>query len=237
MGLPMTFADFAMTEVRFRKHFRNAQPDTWHDDMIPLAGFLNLAEEQREGKWPFIWTIDKKRELSRLLVDKTMVDSCEDRRNFWIMLKALAGIEKQVSPGEDIETRVRKEVVDKLTAGLMQLAGSQAEGLAEPITPPLRTTFETETLQAPKATGEYLTPWVDSNDCTSCDECVNLDSNIFTYDENKKAYIKNPQGGPYQNLVKAAERCPAQVIHPGLPKDRSTKGIDKWIKRAEKYNE
>ena len=29
MTLPMTFADFAVTEVRFRKHFRIAPPDTW----------------------------------------------------------------------------------------------------------------------------------------------------------------------------------------------------------------
>jgi len=36
--------------------------------------------------------------------------------------------------------------------------------------------------------------------------------------------------------VKAAEKCTAQVIHPGLPKDKSEKDIDKWIKRAEKYN-
>ena len=31
MELPMTFADFAITEVRFRKHFRMAPPDTWND--------------------------------------------------------------------------------------------------------------------------------------------------------------------------------------------------------------
>ena len=65
---------------------------------------------------------------------------------------------------------------------------------------------------------------------------LNLNSSIFVYDSNKKAVIKNPSGGPYQDLVKAAERCTARVIHPGLPKDRSVKGIEKWIKRAEKYN-
>jgi pyruvate-ferredoxin/flavodoxin oxidoreductase len=26
------------------------------------------------------------------------------------------------------------------------------------------------------------------------------------------------------------------VIHPGLPRDRSAKDVDKWIKRGEKYN-
>ena len=83
---------------------------------------------------------------------------------------------------------------------------------------------------------EYMAPYIDSDLCTACDECVRLNGNIFAYNENKKAFIKNPDGGPYMDLVKAAEKCTAGVIHPGLPKDRSAKDIDKWIKRGEKYN-
>src|SRR5690606_25185469 len=92
LELPVTFADFAMTEARFRKHFRMAPPDTWHDGMVPLAEFLELDEGDREGKFPFIWTVDKKQRLSRLIVAKPMVESCEERRDFWIMLKSLAGV-------------------------------------------------------------------------------------------------------------------------------------------------
>ena len=40
----------------------------------------------------------------------------------------------------------------------------------------------------------------------------------------------------YRDLVKAAEKCTAQVIHPGLPADRGEVDIDKWIARGEKYN-
>ncbi len=63
-----------------------------------------------------------------------------------------------------------------------------------------------------------------------------MNPNIFVYNDQKKAIIKNPQGGPYKDLVKAAERCTAGVIHPGLPKDRSEKDVEKLIARAEKYN-
>ena len=87
-----------------------------------------------------------------------------------------------------------------------------------------------------RAAGDSIAPWIDTAQCTACDECVNLNSSIFAYNENKKAYLKNPNGGPYKDIVKAAERCTARVIHPGLPKDRSAKGIDKWIKRGEKFN-
>ena len=82
-----------------------------------------------------------------------------------------------------------------------------------------------------------MAPWIETELCTSCDECTNLNGNIFVYDGNKKAVIKDPQGGPYTDIVKAAERCTAQVIHPGTPKDpNSVKNVEKWIARAKKYN-
>ena len=89
---------------------------------------------------------------------------------------------------------------------------------------------------APTSSDDYMAPWIDTEQCTACDECIKLNPNIFEYNENKKAYIKNADGGPYQDLVKAAERCTAQVIHPGLPRDRTVKNIEKWVARAEKYN-
>jgi pyruvate-ferredoxin/flavodoxin oxidoreductase len=48
--------------------------------------------------------------------------------------------------------------------------------------------------------------------------------------------IRDPDGGPYQDLVKAAERCTARVIHPGLPRDPTAPGLARWIERARRYN-
>ncbi|MCF1717079.1 hypothetical protein L0U88_20735, partial [Flavihumibacter sp. RY-1] len=53
MEVAMTFADFALTEARFRKHFRKAPRDTWNENMIVLADFLELPESEREGKFPY----------------------------------------------------------------------------------------------------------------------------------------------------------------------------------------
>jgi len=86
------------------------------------------------------------------------------------------------------------------------------------------------------AAGDYLAPWIDTPNCTACDECIQLNSKVFVYNADKKAIIKNAEAGSYKDLVKAAERCTARVIHPGLPRNRSEKGIEKWIKRGEKYN-
>jgi pyruvate-ferredoxin/flavodoxin oxidoreductase len=248
MEIATTFVDFAVTETRFRKHFRKVPRDAWSEDMLLVSDYLDLDEDEREGKIPYVWALDAKRELSRLLVDQSMVRSAAERRDFWVMLRALAELDEEL-PVDDgqLESRVRQEVVQKIAAGLMGLvSGNQAldlnamletslpAGPAE--APPVLTAVETPA-PAPAATsGEYMAPWIETEECTACDECILINPQIFEYNADKKAYIKNPDGGPYRDLVKAAEKCTAQVIHPGLPRDLSAKDIAKWIKRGEKLN-
>jgi len=238
MEVPMTFADFALTETRFRKHFRMAPPDTWSDSMVPLAEFLELPEDEREGCFPFVWTVDRKQQLSRLLVDRAMVESCEDRRDFWVMLRALAGLRSDEAPSrEAIAQEVRQEVVGRIAAGLLELAGGDTGEAVDLLAGgPAGEAAPAVADEAAGRAGDGMAPWLDTDECTACDECVNLNSSMFKYNESKKAFIADPGAGPYRDLVKAAERCTAQVIHPGLPKDRSAKDIDKWIARGQKFN-
>jgi len=49
------------------------------------------------------------------------------------------------------------------------------------------------------------------------------------------AYVLDPRGAPYKDIVKAAEKCTAGCLHPGTPYNKNEKGVDKYIKRAEKY--
>jgi pyruvate-ferredoxin/flavodoxin oxidoreductase len=233
MELPLTFADFAMSEVRFRKHFRAAPPDTWNDNMIPLAEFLDMGEDDRDGCFPYIWSVDREQQLSRLLVAAPMVESCVDRSNFWKMLRALAGEGEAGLDRNAIAAEVRQEVLARVTQGLLQLTG-ETGAAAAPVTTTAAALVGAPA--APAADGDFMAPWIDTEECTSCDECTKLNSKIFVYNDKKKALIKDPAGGPYRDVVKAAEKCTARVIHPGLPRDRSEKDIDKWIKRAEKYN-
>ena len=237
MEVPMTFVDFAITEARFRKHFRVAPQEAWNDSMVPLAELMELDPEAREGKFPYVWSVDRKQRLTRLLVDRVMVESAEDRRDFWTMLRALAGVSPGAAPPsrEAIEGEVRREMVGKIAASLMQLAGGEAS-TAAPLAAPASPAAPAAPQPAKGADGESMAPWIDTEECTSCDECIQINPKIFAYNDKKKAFIQNPDGGPYQDLVKAAEKCTAQIIHPGLPRDRSAKDIDKWIARGRKYN-
>ena len=235
MELPMTFADFAITEARFRKHFRQVPRDSWNENMVLLADFLALEENDREGKFPFIWAINRQEQLNRVLVDKTIVESCEERRDFWLLLKSLAQVDKvKVADTKEVEQKIRAEVVGKIAQGLMHIASGEESFL------PLGEIFSTTTALAPNSpnaiTGS-MGPWLDTADCSSCNECIQLNPSIFAYNADNKAYIKDADGGPYEDIVKAAEKCTARVIHPGLPKDTSIKDYDKWVKRGEKFNQ
>ncbi|MDX1673892.1 MAG: ferredoxin, partial [Longimicrobiales bacterium] len=81
-----------------------------------------------------------------------------------------------------------------------------------------------------------MEPFIETARCTTCDECTNLNNRMFKYDENKQAYIADATAGTFRELVMAAERCPAGIIHPGDPLNENEKDLDKWVKRAEPFN-
>ncbi len=234
MEVAMTFADFALTEGRFRKHFRKIPRDAWNDSLMVLAEFLELEEIEREGKYPYIWAVDRQQRLNRVMVSKTIVDSCEERRDFWLMLRSIAGVQPEKVQEADLEGRIRKEVVSKIAQGLMKMAGEEGASLEDIAIGEEAT--ESSPDEAEASPSSYMAPWIETKECTSCDECIKLNPNMFAYNEDNKAYIKDPKAGPYQDLVRAAEKCTARVIHPGLPPDPTAPDMEKWIKRGEKFN-
>ena len=123
MDVPLTFADFAMTEARFRKQFRTVPRDAWNDDMIPLAEFIELSADDRDGKFPFIWAVDRKNRLIRVIPAAPLVRASEDRRNFWRTLKSMAGVREQVDVGAIVE-KARAEFAQSISSRLMDMVAS-----------------------------------------------------------------------------------------------------------------
>ncbi|MDE3197966.1 MAG: ferredoxin, partial [Acidobacteriota bacterium] len=217
---------------RFRKQFRTVPRDAWNENLIPLHDFLDLAAEDREGRFPYIWAVNQKNRLIRVIPAAPLVASCEDRRNFWRMLKAFAGVREQVEVPD--AGQVRAEFAKSIAARIMELAGSGE--LPAVVLPSAPTPTPANGNGNLHAGGDYTAPWIDSAQCTSCDECTTINPKIFAYDEHKHAYIKNAKGGAYKDLVRAAEKCTAQVIHPGTPWDPNEKDLAKLVQRAAKYN-
>ncbi len=80
--------------------------------------------------------------------------------------------------------------------------------------------------------GLVMEPYIESERCTTCNECTDLNKKMFVYNDKKQAYINDPKAGTFRDLVTAAERCPVFIIHPGTPLNPNERNLDKWIKRA-----
>jgi pyruvate-ferredoxin/flavodoxin oxidoreductase len=234
LELPMTFADFAVTEGRFLKHFRKAPRDTWNENMVPLHEFMELDADEREDRYPYVWGVDSKNRLMRIMVSEELVRSTQDRLDYWRLLRSLTGTSKAVDE-QAIASRVRTEMAQKLSASLLGLVST---GDTASLLEPGSTTVADETgvkAAEPASAGDYEPAWIDTPECESCDECTRINPKIFAYNAEKKAVVTNPRGGPYRDIVRAAEKCTAGCIHPGTPFDPNEKDLGKLVKRAEKY--
>ena len=232
MTLPVTFADFAASEGRFRKQFRVAPPETWNDEMLRLDEFLQLDEDDREGRFPYIWGVNDNNQLTRILCSAEMVLSCEERLSFWHQLKGIAGELNKVDVDALIE-QTKVDMASKLSSTLLSLSASGgaailSDGFVKPTGAGNGSTATSEV-------EDYEAVWVETPECTACDECTDLAPNIFSYNDDKKVYIKNSKGGSFKDIVRAAEKCTAECIHPGTPWNMAEKNIEKLMKRAEKF--
>jgi ferredoxin len=145
-----------------------------------------------------------------------------------------------------------KEIVQRIANRLITEGGNGSGALATPIETPTALPAEPAAAAEPAAVAEEAVveetdeddeeiavlddPYIDTPLCTTCNECTKLNGLIFEYNANKQAYIKDPLGGPYGDIVRAAELCPVHIIHPGKPKKPDEPGLDEWIGRAAPFN-
>ena len=78
--------------------------------------------------------------------------------------------------------------------------------------------------------------YIDTALCTSCDECTNLNNRLFKYNPDGMAFIADLEAGTFAELVKAAEACPAKIIHPGSPRQGDSTVSQALITRAAAFN-
>ena len=308
--LPVTTADWAATEGRFKKHFRPIQRDDWDDDaQVLFHEFVAMSEDERVGKTPFIWTINEGRKLNRLACSIEIVALAEDRLLFWAQLKELAGLQVPASVRESIATDLEEQfdarvaeiraeyeqtiielktsvpplVARRLAEGLLRsgngkltvsellgrartepglqpvtadsIAGAAsmigdgaatatvaapAPAVVQPVTDveeaPVEVEPAVETAEADDDDDLVMEPYIETARCTSCDECININKKLFAYNDAKQAYIKDARAGTFAEIVQAAERCTAEIIHPGTPLNPKEKNLEKWIERAKPFN-
>ncbi|HEX8725282.1 MAG TPA: 2-oxoacid:acceptor oxidoreductase family protein [Gemmatimonadaceae bacterium] len=303
MDVPLTIADWAATEARFKQHFSEVPREAWTDEMMPFHEFLALPASEREGRRPYVLAVAKDRKLRRLSVSPEMGRLAEERLQFWSQLKEMAGL--QVAPAvrdavadaleadfaqrlaavraeyeaklNDLKVSYPPQIARRLAEGLLKHGGGSAiaellaslpvvtvngngsasAGAADHAAPaverpaaaaPAAAAPTADSVSAPSMAGTAtvaveeddealaLEPYIDSVRCTTCNECTNVNKRMFAYNADKQAYVKDAGAGTFQQLVTAAERCPVSIIHPGTPLNPKEKDLDKWVKRAAKFN-
>jgi pyruvate-ferredoxin/flavodoxin oxidoreductase len=248
MTMPLTFADWAMTEGRFQKHFKFVSPSQWNDDMMLLHEFIDLDSQDMAEHTAYIHAVHPdSNTLIRVLIAPEIVHATIERRNFWRTLKGLAGVDKKVVDLDAVAAQAKAEMASSIASNLMTMVGgNDASELASVLmASPVATAptvavapLESETpavIASAKTTGEHEPVWIETADCTTCDECVDINPNIFKYNADKKAYIVDATAGTFEDIVKSAEKCTAVIIHPGTPWNPNEKNLEKLIKRAEKF--
>jgi len=295
LSLPLTIADWAAAEGRFRPHFSAIAPDIAEDEVVPFADYLQLPPDEREEKRPFIHALQPDGRLGRLAVGAEIVALAEERLRYWSLLRQLAGLEiapaVRAALNREFEAKARKLTAEyeakmaqlrteypwmiarRLATGLLRAgngnqtiadilakadvspedvagldltggaaaaglsAGGESGAVAEVEAVPAGAPAVAEApVEEEEEEGLVMEPYIESPRCTTCDECTRLNGRMFAYNENKQAYIKDARAGTFADLVKAAEKCPVAIIHPGSPLNPDEKDLDKWIKRAERFN-
>ena len=228
LDVPLTFVDFAATEGRFRKHFRNIPEEKWTDEMVQVDEFIELDDDEQETAVPFVWTVNNKQQLIRTQVSKELALSAIERRNFWRQLRSMSGYDHNLDK-ESIIQQTRQEMAQSLTSNLLSMTGGGSGSVM--------TLLGNDTAKSNGGGNgaDYEAVWVDSPECTACDDCIDINPDIFAYNDQKQVIISNPQAGTFKEIVKAAEQCTAECIHPGSPFNPNEAGLDKLVKRAEKF--
>lgn len=218
-----TAADFAIADPQYGEHFALAPKESWSEDMIPVADYLDLADVDTIEKVPFVTVVDGDDVLRRFIVDDSLIRIVRRCRERWHALQELGGVNNSYS-----------------SAALANMPPPAATETAapfakEPAQAPVEDTdaAEEEAEELPAAASDEAS--IDTPQCTTCDECTDRNDRMFAYDENKQAYIKDIDAGTYRQMVEAAEECQVAIIRPGKPRNPDEPGLEELIERAEAF--
>ena len=232
--IALTAVDFVATDERHAKEFARVSRSKWHDGMVPVHEFLDLDADVALAKVPYVLMADDGNGLHRVIVTKKMIEVARKCRARWRSLQELAGIKNShVARALAAEKRIRDE--EKSREQLVSPRRPAPEAL-HPAEPAEKTESSApvpipDVPAAPSGIAQIETPR-----CTSCDECTRINNRMFAYDDNKQAYIANPDAGTYRQLVEAAESCQVAIIHPGLPRNLNEPGLEELMERAKPFN-
>jgi pyruvate-ferredoxin/flavodoxin oxidoreductase len=188
---PLTPADFAVNEGRFKKHFKPLRDE---GGAVPVHRYVGLDVAERHGKHPYIWSTDSERRLVMLAVSPSIIALTEERLANWRMLQYLSGLHvvrlqehhrRQLEEWQQKYQHMaqdREHSMDVIASGMSELAAiSSAPALAgqAPVTIAVTAISSAASKATPKEHGHSAQmglPLVsiaaeDMPKCTDCKAC------------------------------------------------------------------
>jgi ferredoxin len=232
--VPFTHADFAIGDSRYDRHWVPTSHSKWSDSMIPVGEYLAADDPNGLESAPYIWTIDSDLRIRRTVVDDQILGAARRCRDTWRGLQELGGINNSHAQQQLEQARVAWEREKNSELEALQVvedlpAPAPSSSMPEPTTAVDTEPAELEAVISPDD------PSIETARCTTCNECTQINNNMFVYDENKQAYIADPDAGTYRQMVEAAESCQVSIIHPGKPRNPQEPNLDELIERAEPF--
>jgi hypothetical protein len=218
--LRFTLADFAAGDARFARHFASAASEKDDGRLVQVAQWLAQAPSDEPDRLPFVYAIDADNHLRKLVVDDALMQATRLCAEAWHRLRELDDLKRKTAPVAPATT------VDAPAGAASASAQTEEKVAPAAAAPAAEPSAET---RVPGA------PYIETERCSSCNECTTLNNVLFAYNENKQAYIANPDAGTYRELVEAAESCQVAVIHPGNPRNSKEPGLEELMRRAEPF--
>jgi len=108
-----------------------------------------------------------------------------------------------VAPEMALIKQTRQELAHNLTNSLLSMTGgnngSAMNLLADSGSAPVASTGGNG------AASDHEPVWVESPECTACDDCITINSDIFKYNDEKLVVIANPQA--HHLLLQTMNQC------------------------------
>jgi len=212
-----TLIDFVACDRRYAGHFAPIAPANGNAALAAVASCLDREARSLPGQFPSLLMVDRDNTLRRVIVDESLIREARRCREAWRSLQQLGRI------GEASATAVDPGAPQETAQKAMPPAVAPATASV---------TLPSAAPEKERASGE---PYIETVRCSSCNECIQLNSKMFAYDANQQAYIVDPDAGTYRQLVEAAESCQVAVIHPGKPRNPAESDLEELLKRAEPF--
>jgi len=196
MHVPMTPADFALSETRFKKHFSKLAET---DEAVPVHEYIKLDAAARAKCRPFVFSTDANKQLVRMHVDAPIIALVEERRKYWHTLQHLAGLPASQAAIAQLavigewqqlyadQVAERDGALDQIARAMSELAAaSNAPGSAGNVTAglfaaPSAAVAAVKIAQAPASTSAALVTLAEADvtKCTNCKNCYQDAPELF----------------------------------------------------------